>query len=147
MLSQRVLGAFHGHHGDLVAVKKLLRSQLEDLYPRALRMVVYHVGRKEEPYFCEQSTVVLVKTHGLGPAVPHFLTQTSFHEGPCLGLVILWWFVNLLEDPNNDTDDAHMDIAASGCLWAPYYGRRPDRITLGCIRLHVLFEMCMGCII
>ena len=50
VLSQGVLGAFHGHHGDLVAVEQHLRSQLEDLYPTALRMAVYHLGRREEPY-------------------------------------------------------------------------------------------------
>ena len=49
VLSQGVLGAFHGHHGDLVAVEQHLRSQLEDLYPTALRMAVYHLGRREEP--------------------------------------------------------------------------------------------------
>ena len=30
VLSQGVLGAFHGHHGDLIAVVQHLRSQLED---------------------------------------------------------------------------------------------------------------------
>ena len=48
--SQEVLGDFHGHHGDLVAVQERLRLQLEDLYPTALRMAVYHPGRREEPY-------------------------------------------------------------------------------------------------
>ena len=68
----------------------ILRSQSEDLYPTALRMAVYHLGRREEPYLFEQSTLLLVKTHGLGPAVPHFLTQKSFTEGVRLGLAILW---------------------------------------------------------
>ena len=45
VLSQGVLGAFHGHHGDLVAVEQHLHSQWEDLYPTALRMAVYHLGR------------------------------------------------------------------------------------------------------
>ena len=36
VLSQEVLGAFHGHHGDLVVVKQRLRLQLEYLYPTAL---------------------------------------------------------------------------------------------------------------
>ena len=67
VLSQGVLGAFHGHHGDLVAVEQHLRSQLEDLYPTALRMAVYHLGRREDPYLFEQSTLLLVKTHGLRP--------------------------------------------------------------------------------
>ena len=53
VLFQGVLGAFHGHHGDLVAVEQHLRSQLEDLYRTALRMVVYHQGRREEPYLFE----------------------------------------------------------------------------------------------
>ena len=44
VLSQGVLGAFHGHRGDLVAVKQHLPSQLETLYATALRMVVYHLG-------------------------------------------------------------------------------------------------------
>ena len=35
-----------------------LRLQLEDLYPVALRMAVYHLGRREEPYLFEQSTLV-----------------------------------------------------------------------------------------
>ena len=94
------------------AVEQHLRSQLEDLYPTALHMAVYHVGRREEPYLFEQSTLLLVKTHGLGPAEPHFLTQKSFTEGLWLGLAILCWSVNLLEDPNDDTDDTHMDIDA-----------------------------------
>ena len=59
VLSQGVLGAFHGYD-----VEQHLRSQLEDLYPTALRMAVYHLGRKEEPYFFEQSTLLFVKTLG-----------------------------------------------------------------------------------
>ena len=90
-----------------------LRSQLEDLYPTALRMAVYHLGRREEPYLFEQSTLFPVKTHGLGPAMPHFLTQKSFTEGLWLGPPILWWLVNLREEPNNDSDDTHMDGDAS----------------------------------
>ena len=74
---------------------------------------LYHLGRREEPSLFEQSTLLLVKTHGLGPAVPHFLTQKLSTKGLWLGLVILWSLVNLLEDPNNDTDDMHMDIDAS----------------------------------
>ena len=144
VLSQGVLGAFHGHHGDLVAVEQHLRSQLEDLYPTALRMAVYHLGRREEPYLFEQSTLLLVKTHGLGLAVPHFLTQKSFAEGLWLGLAILWWLVNLLEDPNDDSDDTHMDGDALRCLWALYYGRRPDLISLGCIHLPVPLNCAWG---
>ena len=116
VLSQGVLGAFHGHHGDLVAVEQHLRSQLEDLYPIALRMAVYHLGRREKLYLFAQSTLLLVKTHGLGPAVLHFRTQKSFTEGLWLGLAILWWLVNLLEDPNDGTDDMHMNINVSRCL-------------------------------
>ena len=137
VLSQGVFGAFHGHHGDLVVVEQHLHSQLEDLYPTALRMAVYHLGRREEPYLFEKSHLLLVKTHGLGRAAPHFLTQKSFNEGLWLGLAILWCFVNLLEDPNDDSDDTHMDGDASRCLWALYYGRRPDLISLGCIHLPV----------
>ena len=55
VLSQGVLGAFHGHHRDLVAVDQRLRWQLEDLYPTALRMAVYHLGRREETYICSGS--------------------------------------------------------------------------------------------
>ena len=105
VLSPGVLGAFHGHHGDLVAMEQHLCSQLEDLYPIALRTAVYHRGRRKVPYLHEHSTVLLVKTHGLGPAVPHFLTQKSITEGSSLGLAILWWLVNLLKDPNDDSDD------------------------------------------
>ena len=136
VLTQGVLGAFHEHHGDLAVVEQHLRSPLEDLYPTALRMVVYHLGRREEPYLFERSTLLLVKTHGQGLAVPHFLTQKSFTEGMWLGLAILWWLVNLLEGPNDDSDDSHMDVDASRCcLWALYYGRRPNLISLGCIHL------------
>ena len=144
VLSQGLLGAFHGHHGDLVAVEQRLRWQLEDLYPTALCMVVYHLGRREEPYFFEQSTLLLVKTHGLRRAVPHFLTQKSFPEGLRLGSAILWWLVNLLEDPNDDSDDTHMDVDALRCLWAPYYGGRPDLISLGCIHLLVPLNCAWG---
>ena len=42
-LSEGVLGAFHGHHGDLVAVEQQLRSQLQDFYPTTLLMAVYHL--------------------------------------------------------------------------------------------------------
>ena len=85
-----------------------------------------------------------MKTHGLGPALPHFLTQKSFTEGLWLGLAILWWLVNLLQDPNDDSDDTHMDGDASRCLWALYYGRRPDLISLGCIHLPVLLNCAWG---
>ena len=68
-------------------------------YPTALRMAVYHLGRREEPYLFEQSTLLFVETHILRPAVPHFLTHNWFTEGPWLGLAILWWLVNLLEAP------------------------------------------------
>ena len=47
LLSQGVLGAFHGHLGDFVAVEQHLRSQREHLYPTTLRMAVYHLGRRE----------------------------------------------------------------------------------------------------
>ena len=66
VLSEGVLGAFHGHHGDLVAVEQHLGSQLEDLYSAALRMAVYHLGHSEEAYLFAQSTLLLVKTHWLG---------------------------------------------------------------------------------
>ena len=42
---------------------------------RLCAFAIYHLGHREEPYLLEQSTLLLVKTHGLGPAVPHFLTQ------------------------------------------------------------------------
>ena len=116
VLSQGVLDAFQGLRGDLVAVEQHLRWQLEDFYPTALRMTVYHLGRKEELYFFEQPTLLLVKTHGLGPAVPRFLTQKSFTVGLWLGLAILWWLLNLLEDPNDDMDDTYVDMVASRCL-------------------------------
>ena len=110
VLSQRVLGAFHGHHGNLVAVEHQLRLQLEDLYPTALRMAVYHLGRREEPYLFKQSTLLLVTTHGLVPAVPPYLTQKSFTKGLWVGLAILCWLVYLLQDPNDDTDDTHLEM-------------------------------------
>ena len=137
VMSEGVLGAFHGHHGDSDAVEQHLHSQLEDFYPTALCTAVYHLGRREELYLFEQSTLLLVKTHGLGPVVPHYLAQKSFSEGLWLGLAILWWLVKLLEDPNDDTDDMRMDIDASRCLWAQYRGRRSDVISLGCIHLPV----------
>ena len=144
ILSQGVLGASDAHHGDLIAAEQHLRSQLEDLYPTALCMAVCHLGRREEPDLLEQSTFLLVKTHGLGPAVPHFLTQKSFTPGLWLGLAVRLWFVNLLEDRNDDTDDTHMDIDASRCLWALYYGRRPDWISSGCIHLPILLNFAWG---
>ena len=137
VLSQGVLGAFHGHHVDLVTVEQHLRWQLEDLYPIALRMAIYHLGRTEEPYLFEPSPLLRVKTHVLGLDVPHFLTQKSFTKGLWLSWAILWWLVNLLEDPNNDSEDTTMDTYASRSLRALYYGRRPDRINLGCIHLPV----------
>ena len=134
------------HSGDSFVVEQRLRSQLEDLYPTALRMAVYHLGRKEDPYLFEQSTLLPVKTHGVGPAVPNFLTQKLFTEGLCLGSAILWWLVNQLEDPNNDTDESHTDIDASRCLWALYYGRRPNLISVGCIDLPVPLNCARGVI-
>ena len=92
VLSQGVLGAFHGHHADLVSVEQHLRSQLEELYPTAFSVGVYHLGRRDRPYLFEHSTVLLVKTHGLGPAVPQFLTQKSFTNSLWVGLAILWWW-------------------------------------------------------
>ena len=90
-------------------------------------MAVYHLGRREEPYLFEQSTLLLVKIHGVGRVVPHFLTQRSFIESLWLGLAILWWLVHLVQDPNDDWNDTHMDVDASRCLWALYYGPpRPD---------------------
>ena len=52
--------------------------------------------------------------------------------------------MNLLEDPNDDSDDTHMDGDASRCLWALYYGRRPDMISLGCIHLTVPLNCARG---
>ena len=121
-----------------------LHSQLEDLHPMALRLAVYNLGRRQAPYLFEQSTVLLVKTNGLGPAMPHFLTQKSLTEGVWLGLAIVWWLVNLLEDPNDDSDDTHMNGDASCCLWALYYGRRPNLISLGCIHLPVPLNCAWG---
>ena len=144
VLCQGVLGAFHGHHGDVVAVQQHLCLQLEDLYPTALCMAVCHLGSREEPYLFEQSTLLLVKTHDLGRAVPHFLTQKLFTEGLWLGLAILWWLVNLPEDPNDDTDDMHMDVDAARCLWALYYGCRPDLMSMGCIHLPVPLNCTWG---
>ena len=144
LLSQGVLGAFHGHQWDLVAVEQHLRLQLEDLYPLALRMAISHLGRREEPYFFEQPTLLLVKTNGLGPAVPHLLTQKSFTEGLWVCLAILWWLVNLLEDRNDNLYDTHMDVDASRYLWALYYGRRPDLISLGCIHLPIPLNCAWG---
>ena len=144
MLSQGVLCAFHGHHWNLVAVEQHLRSELEDLYPTALRMAIYRLGRREDPYLFEQSTLLIVKTYGLGPAVPHFLTQKSFTGGLWLGLAMLWWLVNLLEEPNDDSDDTHMDVDASRSLWALYHGRRPDVISLGCIHLPIPLNCASG---
>ena len=85
-----------------------------------------------------------MKTQGLGHAVPHFLTQKSFTEGLWLVLAILCWLVNLLEDRNDDSGDMHMDVDASRCLWARYYDRRPDLITLGCIHLPVPLNCAWG---
>ena len=60
---------------DFVAVEQHGHSQLELVSPTALRMAVFHLRRKEEPYLLEHSTLSLVNTHALGPAVPHFLAQ------------------------------------------------------------------------
>ena len=137
-------GVFHGPDGDLVAVEQHLPPQLEDLYPTALRMAVYHLGRREEVCLFQQSSLLLVKTRGMGPAVPHFLTQMLLTQGPLMGLAILWWLVNLLEDPTKDTDDTHMDIDSSCSMWALYYGRRPDLISLSCIHLPVPLNCAWG---
>ena len=107
-------------------------------------MAVYHVGRREAPYLFEQSTLLRGKTNGLVPAVPHFFTQKSFTEGLWLGLAIMWWLVNSLEDPNNDTDDTHMYVDALHCLGALYYGRRPHLISLGCIHLPIPLNCAWG---
>ena len=53
VLSQRVTGTFHGHTGDWVAMEQHLRLLLKDLYPTSLRMAIYHVGHKQEPYLFE----------------------------------------------------------------------------------------------
>ena len=39
------------------------------------------------------------------PPVLHFLAPKSFSKGLLLGLALLWWRVNLLEDANDDPDD------------------------------------------
>ena len=85
-----------------------------------------------------------MKTHRLGPAVLHFLTQKLFTENPWPGLAILSWLVNLLQDPNDDSDNTYKDVDASHCLWALYYGRRPDVISLGCIHLLVPLNCAWG---
>ena len=103
---------------DLVTVEQHLGLHLQHLYSIAGRMAVYHPGHREELYLLEHSTLLLVKTHGLGPTVPPFLMQKSFSEGPWLGLAILWWLVKWPEDPNDDTHITHMDMDASRCLWA-----------------------------
>ena len=121
VLSHRVLGAFHGDRGNLVAVEQKFRLQSEDLYPIALRMAVYYLRRREEPYLLEQSTPLLVKTHGPSPAVPHFLTQNWFNEGMWLSLAVMWLLVNLLEDPNADTSSHPM---GSWALQGPILSNR-----------------------
>ena len=105
VLSQWVLGAFHGHTGDWVTVETQLRARLEELYPTALCMAVYQPGRREEMYLFGQLTLLLMKPHDLYFAVPHFFRQKSFVEGAWLGLAILCFLVNWLEDLNYDTDD------------------------------------------
>ena len=144
VLYQGVLGAFHGQTGDLVTEEQHLGLQLEDLYPTALCMAFYRLGRREEPYLFEQSTLLLVKTHGLRPVVPHFLTQKSFTKRPWLGLATLSWSVNLLEEPNDDLDSTTMDTEASRYMWELYYGRRLDLISLGCIHLSVPLNCAWG---
>ena len=52
--------------------------------------------------------------------------------------------MNLLEDPNDNSNDTHMDGDASRCLWALYYGHRPDLIFLGCIHLPVPLNCARG---
>ena len=59
-------------------------------------------------------------------------------------MAIPWWLVNLLGDPNDDTDNTHMDMDASLCLWALYYGRRPVLSSPGCMYLHVPFNCAWG---
>ena len=76
--------------------------------------------------------------------MPHYLTQKSFTEGLWLGLAILWWLVNLLEEPNDDSEDRLMDVDASRCLCIVYYGHRPDVISLGCIHLPVPLNCACG---
>ena len=107
----------------------------------------YGVHSIEEPYLFEQSTLLLVKTHGLGPAVPHSLRQNSFTEGVWLSLTILGWCVNLLEDPDDNTDDTTMNTDASRCVWALYYGRRPRPHQSGLYPIACRVELHMGCII
>ena len=51
----------------------------------------------------------------------------------------------MLEDPNDDSDNSHMDVDASRCLWALYYGRRPDQS--GLYSLACLVELRMRCVI
>ena len=52
--------------------------------------------------------------------------------------------MNLLEGANNELDDTHMDVDASRCLWALYYGRHPDLISLGCIHFRVPLNCTWG---
>ena len=52
--------------------------------------------------------------------------------------------MNFVEDPNDDTDNTHMDIDAMRCLWALYYCRCPDLINLGCIHLPIPFNCAWG---
>ena len=89
--------------------------------------------------------MLLVKTHGLGHAMPHFLTQKSFTKGKLLGLAILWWLVNLLENPNDDSDDTIMDTDASRCLWALRPPPQRDQSSL--YPLACPLELHMGCIV
>ena len=88
-----------------------------------------------------------MKTVDLGRTVPHFLTQTSCIERVWQGLAIPWWLANLLEDPNDDTDDMTMDTNASHCLWALYDGRRPRLISPGLYPLVCPVEFRTGCIV
>ena len=52
--------------------------------------------------------------------------------------------MTLLEDSNDDSEDTTMDTDASRCLWALYYGRCPNLITLGCIHLPVSLNCAWG---
>ena len=118
-----------------------MRLQTSDFIPIAAQHLfawLSTIWGAEKNRICWNSQLYcLLKTHGLGPTVPHFLTQKSFIEGLWLGLANLWSLVNLPEDPNDETDDTHRDIDASRCLWALYYGLRPDLIGLGCAQLPI----------
>ena len=100
---------------DIMGIWSLWSLQLEDCYPVALRMGVGHLAHREEPYLFKRSTLSLVKTHGPGPAVPHFLTHKSFTKGLWPGFIVLWWLENLLQNPHKDLGNTTMDRDASRC--------------------------------